>query len=70
MFCFRLLLKHMEDITWLPGDTKFLLECLKLFLTANVRSERVKYFFNTRYFNHWCSYNLYIYFKVSHFQHF
>lgn len=35
---------------------------------CTVRSERVKYFFNTRY--HWCSYNLYISFNVFHFQHF
>lgn len=28
------------------------------------------YFFNTRYFNHWCLYSLYIYLKVFYFQHF
>ena len=36
----------IEDITWPLGDTKFLLECWKYFTSE--RSERIKYFFNTR----------------------
>ena len=39
-------MKDMEDITWPCGDTKFLFECWKYFTSE--RSERVKYFFNTR----------------------
>ena len=41
-----IIVQYIDDITWLRRDTKFSSSVGKYFMSG--RSERVKYFFNTR----------------------